>query len=52
MEQYGELNPSEVYCHCDRCGQEIYVGEECYDINGEYICEKCISRHRITAGED
>ena len=52
MEQYGELNPPEVYCYCDLCGREIYVGDECLDINAQYICETCISRHRITAGED
>ena len=52
MEQYGELNPPEVYCHCDLCGREIYVGEDLFDFDGQYICEKCMSRHRITAGED
>ena len=52
MMQYGELNTQEVDCYCDLCGREIYVGDDYYDINEQFICERCISRSRKTAGED
>lgn len=52
MEQYGELSPEEVYCHCDLCGHEIYVGDDLFDLDFKYICEACISRSRKIAGED
>lgn len=33
----------EIVAECDMCGFEIYWGEECYCINGEYVCEDCLS---------
>lgn len=31
-----------IVAECDLCGFEIYGGETCYCINGEYICEDCL----------
>lgn len=49
---YGELRSPTVACDCDLCGREIHIGDDYYDINGEFICERCITRNRKTAGED
>ena len=39
------LDPPEdvVFATCDHCGGEIYEGEEYYYIDGQYICEDCLS---------
>jgi hypothetical protein len=31
-----------VVCLCWQCGDEIYEGDNVYDINGEPWCERCI----------
>ena len=39
-------------CKCVNCGNEIYDGDVCYDINGEIWCEDCITDCRTFASED
>ena len=38
------LDPPEptVALYCDNCGNEIYVGEDYWDINGDRICRDCL----------
>lgn len=31
-----------VVCPCCQCGNEIYEGDEVYDINDEKWCESCV----------
>lgn len=28
---------------CDNCGDDIFVGEEYFDIDGAHICDECAS---------
>ena len=49
MERYGELNPKEAVCTCDMCGEDIYEGEDYYQINNDNICKFCINDFRKTA---
>ena len=37
----------EIAAECDICGFEIYRGEVCYRINGEYICEDCVREFAV-----
>lgn len=30
---------------CSECGEKI-MDEYCYEVNGEYICERCMQDHR------
>jgi len=39
----------EVKCHCDICGEAIYVGDAYYDLGGATICESCVDDGRKTA---
>lgn len=39
-------------CECEQCGSEIYEGETMYVINGENICENCITDSRTYAEFD
>lgn len=32
---------------CSECDEPIQ-SEYCYDINGEHICESCMSEHRVS----
>ena len=41
VERSIEPPEDKVFCECDRCGGEIYVGEEYYDFDGDIICERC-----------
>ena len=34
---------------CDRCGCDIYEGEDCYLIEGERICSDCIDDFKRVA---
>lgn len=38
------LDPPEevVVAHCDCCGDEIYEGEDVYEIDGDLIHEDCL----------
>ena len=57
-----DVDPQEqkVFCQCEECGGEIYVGEECnYDEEtGSYIHEDCLNNYirnfisTIKAGEE
>lgn len=38
----------EDYPVCDRCGEQIYPGENVYDIDGELWCEHCMDNARST----
>lgn len=30
-----------VFCQCDKCGGDIYVGEDYFDFYGDIICDDC-----------
>lgn len=30
-----------VFCQCEKCGGDIYVGEDYYDFDGDVVCEEC-----------
>ena len=32
---------------CDECGEPLQ-DDYCYKIDGEYICEECMSNHKIS----
>lgn len=36
-----------VMCKCDECGGELYEGQECYYIKGNYICQKCVDESKV-----
>lgn len=42
----------EVVCLCAQCGNEIYEGDDIYDINEEKWCEECVNGYRGTAELD
>lgn len=35
-----------VYFNCDLCGAEIYKGQEYYDCDAGYLCEKCFDEEQ------
>lgn len=39
----------EVYGHCAICGEEIYYGDELYEICEEKVCRDCIVAARTLA---
>lgn len=41
-----------VFATCEYCGEEIYVGEDYYDLRGEIVCESCVIDCSKTAEED
>lgn len=51
------IEPDEppVFCYCDNCGGEIYVGERYYKANGNAICHWCfddLKANELVAGAD
>ena len=52
MERFGELYPRKIECECDLCAIPIETGDDYYDIDGLYVCERCVDRSRKIAGED
>ena len=34
-----------VLCHCPACDGEIYVGDDIYIVDGEYVHEDCLLLH-------
>lgn len=44
QEQYDNQLPDEeiIFNICDVCGEEIYVGDEYYDIDGIIIHDECL----------
>ena len=47
------LEPPEpvVVCCCDWCGEEICAGDTAYNIDGSYVCERCIEDCRVVIEE-
>lgn len=45
---YPEGEP-EAALYCTECGQEIYEGEDYYEIGGLALCERCTGGHRAVA---
>ena len=41
-----------VVTTCFNCGEDIYEGDECYDLPNGKWCTKCIEDSRITAEVD
>lgn len=41
-----------LYALCEWCGEEIYVGDSYYDLQGEIVCDSCIIDCSRTAEED
>ena len=43
------LDPQEVkvYSECDACGDEIYVGQEYYKVEGSNYCEQCFDEMQL-----
>ena len=39
---YGRA-PKPAFC-CDECGQDVYVGESYYALDGRRFCRKCVER--------
>ena len=37
-EMYEEIEP---YFTCDKCGADIYEGQEYYNFEGDTLCEQC-----------
>lgn len=52
MERWGDLYPRKIEFECDLCGTPVETGYDYYDIDGLYVCERCVDRSRKTAGED
>lgn len=53
----GKLEPKDkVYCQCTLCSEDIYHGDEAYDISGETLCRECalifLDQHKFIAGEE
>ena len=32
--------------HCQKCGDDLYEGDVCYDVDGDIYCEDCGIRFR------
>lgn len=32
---------------CIKCGNGLYEGDECYEIDGKYICQECMDNLKI-----
>lgn len=32
---------------CTKCGNGLYEGDECYEIDGKYICQECMDNLKI-----
>lgn len=45
-EQEWEAQLRELLPRCYECGEPI-EDEECYNIDGEPICEECITNHKV-----
>ena len=43
-----------VFCKCSTCSYDIYEGEECYDVDGDMVCDGCthdyMRQYRVVAG--
>ena len=45
---YGQPRP---FTYCDECGEEIYEGDDYYNIGGNIFCENCVNAGKRVAGE-
>ena len=52
MERDGYLVAPVAVCRCDLCGDEIYVGEDLYRLDGKCYCHWCVESSREDAGCD
>ena len=41
-----------IFDYCEACGEEIYDGDEYYEIGGHKFCEACVSGGYRTAEVD
>lgn len=48
----GSQPEPEFYTYCDNCESIIVEGDECYAVNGEVYCEKCIQEGRMVASNE
>lgn len=39
----GACSEPKVAFNCDWCGDEIYLGDDYYDIAGDKVCEDCLN---------
>lgn len=39
-------------CRCEECGKELYEGEDCHYIGGNYYCKDCIKASEVTLDTD
>lgn len=46
-----ELEQPDYEC-CSECGSPLYDGDAYYDINGDKICDDCMSKYRCTMNYD
>lgn len=38
-----------LFTTCDWCGEEIFIGDDYYDIHGEILCAECVGDCRKEA---
>ena len=41
MDGYWPDDEASVAFKCDQCREEIYVGDDYYDCDGDFLCEDC-----------
>lgn len=41
---YYEPPEARLFANCDWCGDEIFEGDDYYELNGEKVCCECVSR--------
>ena len=49
---YLEPKEGEIVGYCTECGQDIYAGEDIWEIKGEWYCECCVDSFRTEAERD
>ncbi len=37
------IHSDDEYGECSRCGRELYRYDEAYDIDGDIVCEDCVT---------
>ena len=52
--EYENQEPPEakVSTYCTVCGDEIYEGDDCYKVGGEYYCNNCVQPTTAPDRED
>lgn len=41
IERTIEPPEDKVFCQCEKCGGDIYIGEDYFDFDGDIVCEDC-----------